>query len=315
MTETALPLLVPGGGRPLVDLVGADRERLRARLLQHGALLFRGTRVGGVDGFRAAVETLSGAPLTYSERSSPRTEISEQVYTSTEYPADQEIFLHNENSYQQSWPAHLWFWCVRRPDTLGATPLADTRSVYRSIDPAVREEFRRRRWMVVRNFHPELGLPWQQVFATEDRAEVEAYCGRNGLQARWRGGDVLRTEAVRDAVHRHPETAEEVWFNHATVFHASTLPPETRRGLLEMYGEGGLPANSYFGDGGTIDDEVAEHLRGCYRAASTRFDYDVDDVVVIDNMLTAHGREPYTGPRKVAVAMADAVSAEGLVRA
>lgn len=304
MTPTALPLLVPADGRSLADLVAADRPRLLDALLRHGALLFRGAAVGGVDGFDAAVRALSGPPLEYAERSSPRTEISGRVYTSTEYPADQEIFLHNENSYQLHWPAHLWFWCVRRPDSLGATPLADTRAVYRTIDPAVREEFARRRWMVVRNFHPELGLPWQQVFGTTDRGAVEDYCRRAGLEAHWRG-DGLRTTAVRDAVHAHPLTGEPVWFNHATVFHVSTLPAETRRGLLEMYGEGGLPANSYFGDGGLIGDDVAEHLRGCYRAASARFDYHDDDVVVIDNMLTSHGREPYTGPRRVAVAMAD----------
>ncbi|HEV7655222.1 MAG TPA: TauD/TfdA family dioxygenase [Mycobacteriales bacterium] len=315
MIDTSLVLLVPAHGRALAQLAGAGRARLRAELLEHGALLFRGGDVGGVDGFAAAVRALSGEPLAYSERSSPRSEISGRVYTSTEYPAEQEIFLHNENSYQRSWPAHVWFWCVRRPATGGATPLADTRAVLRAIDPDVREEFRQRRWSVVRTFHPELGLRWQEVFGTEDRGEVADYCRRQGIVAEWLERDVLRTTAVRDAIHRHPVTGEEVWFNHATVFHPSTLPTETRQGLLEMYGEAALPASSYYGDGGRIGDEVAEHLRAAYRSASTRFDYDPDDVVVVDNMLTAHGREPYTGPRKVAVAMADAAPIPETVRA
>ena len=72
-----------------------------------------------------------------------------------------------------------------------------------------------------------------------------------------------------------------------------------------MFDDADLPTNTYFGDGGPIPDDVVAHLRAGYRAASTRFDYERDDILVVDNMLAAHGREPFTGPRKVAVAMAE----------
>ena len=307
MSERMLPFVVEhdGSDTPVVVRVGAERAQIRKMLTERGAVLLRGFEVGSVDGFDAVVRALSGAPLTYSERSSPRSTIKGQVYTSTDYPPAEEIFLHNENSYQATWPQTLFFYCIQPALTQGATPLADIREVYRRIDPAVREEFRRRKWMVVRNFHVDFGHQWSHVFNTEDRAEVEAYCRPRGIRLEWRDDGGLRTTAIRDAIHRHPRSGEEVWFNHATFFHVTTLAPEIQEGLRSMFDDADLPTNTYFGDGGPIPDDVVAHLRAGYRAASTRFDYERDDILVVDNMLAAHGREPFTGPRKVAVAMAE----------
>ncbi|MFI6509068.1 TauD/TfdA family dioxygenase [Streptosporangium sp. NPDC050855] len=309
MTGHELPLVIEGDGTRVSDRVRADRQQIRKNLTTHGAVLFRGFEVGGVDGFAEVVRELSGAPLTYEERSSPRSVIKGNVYTSTDYPPQEEIFLHNENSYQATWPMVLYFYCLEPPTSQGATPLASTRAVHDTMDPRIREEFERRGWMVVRNYGDELGMSWRQVFNTDSRDEVTDYCRRNGVQAEWLDGDRLRTRAVRRAVHRHPVTGAPVWFNHATFFHISTLPEGVRLGLLEMCGEENLPSNTYYGDGGTIPDDVAEHLRDRYRAASVRFDYRRDDLLVVDNMLASHGREPFTGPRKIAVAMAEPSSA------
>jgi alpha-ketoglutarate-dependent taurine dioxygenase len=311
MTISAETALLPcavtapeaGSWREAIDLVG--RDRIRALLLRHGAVLLRGFDVDGIDGFDGVVRAVAGAPLTYSERSSPRSTIKGQVYTSTDYPPEEEIFLHNENSYQAVWPLTLFFYCVTPPATLGSTPLADTRELYRTIDPGVREEFARRGWMAVRNFHEGFGVPWQQVFGTTDRYAVEAYCREHGIEPEWTSGDGLRTRAVRRAVHRHPRTGEQVWFNHATFFHVTTLPAEVQEGLRGIFDDEDLPTNTYYGDGAPIPDEVVAHLRDRYRAARRRFDWQQDDVLVVDNMLACHGREPFTGPRKIAVAMAE----------
>jgi alpha-ketoglutarate-dependent taurine dioxygenase len=304
-TSGELPHLVTAPDRSGTAFLTEHRPAIRARLREHGAVLLRGLDLAGVEGFDQAVRALAGEPLRYTERSSPRSVIKGQVYTSTDYPPSEEIFLHNENSYQATWPMSLFFYCVQASETLGATPLADTRAVYRAIDPEVRDEFDRRGWMVVRNYTPGFGLPWQQVFGTGDRAEVAAYCARNGVEVEWRPDDVLRTRARRTAVHRHPTTGEVVWFNHITFFHVTTLAEDVCAGLRDLLGEDGLPTNTYYGDGGRIPDEVVAHLRSCYRAAQRRFPWQAGDVLMVDNMLAAHGREPFTGPRTVAVAMAE----------
>jgi alpha-ketoglutarate-dependent taurine dioxygenase len=293
------------GKDSLAEFVAAGRQALRALLHQHGALLLRGFQVDGIDGFATAVRALSGEPLPYEERSSPRSTIKGRIYTSTDYPAAEEIFFHNENSYRSTWPMTLYFYCVEPPDERGATPLSDTRQVLVTLDAAIRDEFARRRWMVVRNLGLEFGLSWQEVFNTDDRDEIIRFCAANDVRAEWRPDGGLRTTSVREAIHRHPWTGEPVWFNHAAVFHISTLPRDVRDGVREMFDEQDLPSNSYFGDGGVIADDVMLHIRECYRAAAVRFDYQRGDVLVIDNMLVAHGREPFTGPRKIAVAMTE----------
>lgn len=312
----SLPHVIQGGpgGPALAEYAGRHRDLLRTELTRHGAVLLRGF-AAGPDLLRevdATVRAFSGPPLEYAEQSSPRTALKGNIYTSTDYPPDEEIFLHNENSYQASWPGVLFFTCVEPPLTRGATPLADIREIHRSIDPAVRAEFEERGWMVVRNYRPRFGVDWRISFGTEDKAEIARLCGTRDLNWSWEDGDVLRTEGVRQAVHRHPVTGEPVWFNHITFFHNSTLPEDVREGLLELFGDRGLPTNSYYGDGGTIPDDVVAHLRDRYRAASRRFDWERGDVLLVDNMLAAHGREPFTGPRRIAVAMAEPLVPAGL---
>ena len=307
----SLPALIQpdGDGGPILETVEAERGKIRELVTEAGAVLFRGFDVGGADGLDEVVRALSGAPLDYTERSSPRSSISGNVFTSTDYPAGEEIFLHNECSYQAHWPQKVYFYCIRPAETQGATTLADMREVRRNIDGSVAEEFIRRKWLYVRNFLGEMGGSWQYFYDTDDRAQVEEYCRSQGIDVEWVGEDGLRTKAVREAVRPHPVTGESVWFNHATFFHVDTLPDVYREEMLEMFGEEELPANTYYGDGGRIPAEVTAHLREAYRSARTRFDWEADDLLVIDNMLTAHGREPYTGSRRIAIAMAEASNA------
>jgi alpha-ketoglutarate-dependent taurine dioxygenase len=301
-----------GVGGHLIDQITAGRDHIRARLHDSGAVLLRGFDPGGVDGFAAAVRALSGEPLAYTERSSPRSSVKGHIYTSTDYPPAEEIFFHNENSYRISWPMTLFFHCIQPPREGGATPLSDIRQVLKAIDPSVREQFSRRGWMLVRNFDAEFGLPWQEVFGTQDRDEVMRYCHANAIEAEWGANGRLRTTSVRKAIYRHPETRDEVWFNHAAFFHLSTLPRDAQEGLRELFAEQDLPSNTYFGDGEPIPDDVIEHIRACYRDAAVRFDYHEGDVLIIDNMLTAHGREPFTPPRQVVVAMTELISLDSL---
>ncbi len=298
---TLSPLVL--GADDLTALSPDARRMVESALTAHGRVLLRGFAVGDTSAFSAAVRALGGDSLAYSERSSPRKQLDKGVYTSTEYTREEEIFFHNENSYQDAWPRWLFFFCQQPPETGGATPLADVRRVTQSIDPAVVEEFRSRGWRHVRNFHPSFGLPWQEVFGTDDRAAVEAYCHAHSIRCAWSPIGELRTEADRSAMHRHPDTGEELWFNHVAFFHWSTLPERVSSVLLELFGRDNLPNDTTFGDGGEIPEGIVAHLRDQYREAASRFDYETGDVLMIDNMHIAHAREPFTGDRSIAVAM------------
>lgn len=298
-------LMVPE--RPGVDLtswVQARRARIEERLAQAGALLFRGFGVDSSDALRDLVRALCGEPLEYRERSSPRHEVEDRVYTSTDHPAEEEIFPHNEHSYSRTFPLKLFFGCVTPAQAGGETPIGDTRKVLDRIEPEVRRRFEREGWMYVRNFHPGLGLDWTTVFQTDDRDEVERYCRQAGIECEWRG-DRLRTRQVRPVLATHPRTGERVWFNHATFFHVSTLSPSVRSALESDFGPDELPNNTFYGSGDPIEPEVVEHLREAYRAETVALPWQRGDVLLVDNMLAFHARNPFEGDREVLVAMAE----------
>jgi alpha-ketoglutarate-dependent taurine dioxygenase len=190
----------------------------------------------------------------------------------------------------------------------GETPIANCRAVMRSLPEAIIEKFRRLGWMYVRNYGDGYGLPWQTVFQTSDRSVVEDHCRRHGIAVEWKDGERLRTRAIRPAITRHPKTGEDVWFNHATFFHVTTLEPSIRESLLAQFTEEELPTNTFYGDGSPIEPEVLEQLRHAYEQNKVLFPWQPGDVLLLDNMLVAHGRSSYTGPRKVLVAMAEAFS-------
>lgn len=306
-SASGLPLVLSPAA-PDVDVytwAEANRAGMEERLLRHGALLFRGFGVAEIEDLQRFVRAVCGDLLEYRERSSPRSELADRVYTSTDYPAEQPIFPHNEHSYAKRFPLKLFFSCVVPSETGGETPVGDTRRIFGRIAPEVRERFQEKGWMYVRNFHPGFGLSWRTVFQTGDKGRVEEYCREAGIEFEWRPGDRLRTRQVRPAAAVHPRTGETVWFNHATFFHVSTLAPAIREPLLRDFGEDDLPNNTYYGDGSPIEPEVAEHLRQAYRSEMVELPWRRGDVLLIDNMLTAHARNPFTGPRKIAVAMAD----------
>lgn len=302
-----LPLVVEAAvsDASLTAWAEQSRELVERLLPEHGAILFRNFKVNSVADFEQFIKALGHEPLEYRERSSPRSQLGEHVYTSTDYPEEQSIFPHNEHSYSRRFPSKLFFCCLTAAREGGETPLCDTRRVMARISRPVRERFIEKGWMLVRNYGHGLGLPWQTVFQTEDRAVVDGYCRRADIETEWLDGDRLRTRQVRPAVIKHPRTGELTWFNHATFFHASTLEPAIRDTLLAEFKEEDLPNHTYYGDGTRIEATVAEELRAAYTAEAVKFPWQVGCVVLLDNVLTAHARSPFKGPRKILFAMAD----------
>ena len=260
--------------------------------------------MGEVADFERFVMAASdGQRLEYRDRTTPRTTEGERIYTATVHPPDQRINLHNEGTYWTRWAQRLFFCCLTAPRRGGQTPIADVRRVHDRIDPAIRARFAEHGVMLVRNYNDGFGLRWQEVFQTEDRAEVERFCGDNDIAFEWKDGDRLRTRQVRPAVRRHPVTGEAVWFNHGAFYHHSTLDPGVRDAMLAEFGEQGLPYSTCYGDGAPIDAATAEHLRAAYEAEKTMFTWQEGDVMLLDNMSVAHAREPFEGDRLVLVAM------------
>lgn len=305
LAKSFLPLLVQPTADDTTSLP-ALLDLARTRLHEVGGLLLRGFDVLGEQAFQRLVRGFGHELLSYEFGSTPRKAVEQGVYTSTEYPAHQVIPLHNEQSYTLQWPLKIWFHCVQPSAEGGETPIADSRLIYQRIDPALRRRFTDKRLMYVRNYGNGLDLPWQQAFNSEDRHAVEAFCRANRIDFEWKDDGELRTRQVCQATARHPVTQDMVWFNQAHLFHVSNLAPAVREGLLAVVEDPlELPRNVYYGDGSPLEDSALDEIRGVLDDCTVRFPWQQGDVLMLDNMLVAHGRTSFKGARKVIVAMAE----------
>lgn len=312
-------LLDPDKGFPLVvqpALEGVDllqwitgaRETVERWTREHSGVLFRGFEISSIEEFEQFARAFSPTLLDYVDQHTPRTKLNEHIYTSTEYPSDHHVPFHSENSKNSTWPLKIWFFCLQPASQGGETPIADNRKVFQLLDPAITKRFCEKNVMYVRNFGEGVGLTWQKVFQTAERAEVEVYCRQTGMTCEWKSNDRLRVRHVGQAVATHPQTLETVWFNQAHLFHVSGLSAEARESIRQVFSEEELPGNAYYGDGSPIEDSVLDEIREAYWQAAVTFPWRSGDVLMLDNMLLAHARTPYSGTRRVAVAMADPFS-------
>jgi amino acid adenylation domain-containing protein/non-ribosomal peptide synthase protein (TIGR01720 family)/FkbM family methyltransferase len=318
----ALDTLTPDGVLPLVfrpqvdDLDLADWARSHGELIEtnlskHGALLFRGVKLKTAGDFEEVAAAI--CPDLFGEYGDlPREGLGGKVYSSTPFPADQAILFHNESAHLHRWPLKIWLFCMKAPEQGGETPIVDCREVYKMLDPHLRDRFARKGLLYVRNYIEGLDVSWQSFFQTTDKAAVEAYCRQASIDLEWTGNNNLRTRRRAPAVVRHPKTAEFSFFNQIQLHHISFLASDVRSSLTSLFREEDLPRNVYYGDGSALEESVLSEILQIYKAASVSFPWQPGDILMLDNMLIAHGRNPYSGERKIVVTMGEMVSSEEL---
>lgn len=290
-----------------VDWVQSHLNEIQGCVGSHGALLIRGLAVGGSKALEKILSLIfDGRLIAYTYRSTPRTKLRGNIYTSTEYHAEEVIELHNENAYTNRWPASIAFYCALPATEGGQTPIANSHQIYSCVPEDIRREFEQRKLLYVRNYG-DVDLPWQEVFQTKEKCEVEVFCRENDIQFEWVGNNCLQTRQLRPATMRHPKTGKELWFNQAHLFHPSSFKHSGRENILSVFGKGRLPRNVLFGDGETISDDMFVEIRAALSKSQIAFDWQQGDLLLLDNMLYAHGRNSFKGDRKVLTGMSGEV--------
>ncbi|MEV4339897.1 TauD/TfdA family dioxygenase [Streptomyces sp. NPDC049590] len=281
------------------------REALRARVTEHGALLVRGLGLTDAGRAGAVLTRLAGEPVTETEAFAPREAVGPGLYSSTPWPANQPMCMHHELSYQLRVPALLLFACLTPPESGGATAVADAEEVLKALPDDLKKRFEQEGWMLTRSYNDEIGASLEESFGAADRAAIEDYCRANAIDFTWLADGSLRTRQRRAAVVRHPVTGRRCWFNQIAFLNEWTLAPEVREYLVDEYGPDGLPFNTCYGDGSPIGADVVERLNATYEDHTRREAWQAGDLLLVDNIRTAHSREPFTGERRVLVAMAE----------
>lgn len=306
---TKIRLITPNKGQPgLVNWIQEHIDLVKQLYSEDRILLFKGfAPLTNKAEFSTIVSlTSESKALSYAEPSTPRTQVQENIYTSTEYPKEQTIAQHNEHSYTATWPGKLFFYCEQPALTGGATPVCNSHEVYKLIPEHIVKQFESKGGiMYARNFTEEMDIQWPAFFNTTDKQEVEAYCKAAKMEFEWLDEDRLRIYQVSQVSINEKAFNQKVWFNQAHLFHYSNLPEEIANCLIDIYGIDNLPRNAFHGDGSPIEVEHLNQVRKAYEQAMFRFDWETGDLLLMDNVNFTHGRDAYSGSRSLIVSMSE----------
>jgi alpha-ketoglutarate-dependent taurine dioxygenase len=321
LNSSGLPLVIEPSDlkMPLSDflhLLQKNSTYYAQTLLQHGGLLFRNFPVADANDFVAVIKSLQlGKFCSYVGGDSPRNKVVDGVYTSTEAPPSIKLPLHNELSYVQKYPHHIYFYCETPPAANGETIIGDARKIYASIDPDVRERFMAKKLLYVScypykskwlNWINKSHKSWINVFETEDKQEVEKKCLENAIAFEWNQNDWIKISQVCPSTLIHPQTQERVWFNqaHHFDFNPKFLGWWRHIGAKLLYIRKHTRLHEvYFDDKSKISRKDLYHVMDAMDQNTIYFPWQKGDVLVLDNILTMHGRSTFTGKRRVLTAM------------
>ena len=283
------------------------KDALRAVVAEHGAVLVRGLDLRDAAEISAVFRRLATGLMIEREAFAARQVYADGVYSSATWPANQPMCMHHELSYRLEVPSLLLFACISAPTKGGATAVSDSPTVLDALPADLVARFERDGWLLTRSYNDEIGASLAESFGTEDRDAIESYCRANAIAFEWQPDGGLRTWQRRSAVVQHPVTGQRCFFNQIAFLNEWTIDPEVREYLVEVYGADGLPFNTRFGTGEPLTEEIVELINQVYEANTVRELWQAGDLMLVDNIGTAHSREAYQGPREILVGMAEPV--------
>jgi alpha-ketoglutarate-dependent taurine dioxygenase len=308
MSETAEQPTVRAEPRGDAPRWAAERRNaLRAAVSEHGWVRVRGLGLRDAGEVGAVLRAVATGPVPEAEAFAPRRTHSDGLYSSSTWPANQPMCMHHELSYRLEFPGLMMFACLSAPTDAGATAVADSEAVLEALPAELVERFEREGWLLTRSYNDEIGASVAEAFGTADRDVVELYCHANAIEFEWQPDGGLRTRQRRSAVVHHPLSGRRCWFNQIAFLNEWTMAPEVREYLIEVYGPDGLPFNTRFGGGDPVGQDVVRLINEIYDANTVREPWEAGDLLLVDNVRTAHSREPFEGEREVLVGMGDPV--------
>lgn len=303
------------------DWIQQNQTTLKNLIAEHGALLLRGFPVKEAEEFRSVITTALGQePMNYRGGEGSRHLVTDGIYTSTEAPPGFQIPLHNELSCTNHPPTYISFYCLIAPKPgSGQTILGSTERVSKELllkYPDVWTLFYGQNLNYISRHPPEGSFftkvnrthkPWQKAFETTDPLEVEKICKEKGFTYTWLGDwieVVRRVPAIRT---QDQYFNFDYWYNQAHLYHSN---PRIRGGWLTHILANLLyivpSTRQYdieFENGESIPQDIIYHAYDVLEDSIVKFDWKEEDVLIVHNIKSLHGRAKYKGERRVLVGM------------
>lgn len=301
----------------------ANRAAIDALLIESGALVLRGFAIPDTTSFGALIDSYDAPNFGYTAGAAPRGQLAPRVFETTVAPAHVVLGLHQEMAYLPNYPKRVAFYCRVAAVTGGETHISNFRRVTAEIDREFYREVEQRGVLYTRNFRDKsivtgvqyldvMHRSWQDAFSTEDRDKVIDDCNAMGLEAKWLDDGSVSTYFRAPGIIDHPQTKERIWFNQiATLIINSDSVGDNYALYQRYYGvnqrDSGdsrpYPYDSAFGDGARFPQQSLKDALDLYEKYKVAFPWSYGDVLLLDNFITAHGRNCFTGLRDIQVAL------------
>ncbi|CAF1301726.1 unnamed protein product [Didymodactylos carnosus] len=241
-----------------------------------------------------------------------RKQVYEHAFSSTAYPPQAHLFMHNELTYTSTPPKYIFFFCVQPAAIGGETAIADSKEIYSKIDPAITKQLEDRGVKYSRLFIDEKRLAeidvhnyqitktWQLAFGVQSSEQAEQLARQVGYEdIRWYpNGDMLIKTKTLPAT----RSTEKIWFNQVQGWDpriaadANAINENLHLTIQHPYEElfQYYPQGCYYGDTDEIIsyDEL-KHINDVTWSCAHNLDWKAGDLLWIDNFQTAHGKRPH----------------------
>ena len=290
----------------------AELDRLIAR---HGGVVLRGFPIATSEDFAAVTGCFPVFTGGYQGGAAARRPVAKGVYEATQRTGDQHIPIHQEMFYLRDYPPRLAFFARKVAEKGGETTIANMRAITAALPPAIRAKLETQGIQNVRNFAAKTGSSeqdrlmdkrgWDFAFYTDVREEVDAICARRHMRPHWHDDGSLTVFNQEEAFVTHPTTGERIYRSGLHIAHFYRGSYDNTGAAAELRASQQFPSGAFLGDGSELDPDQDAELCAVVDRFTYQWPWHNGDVMILDNLLTGHGRNPFEGTRATEVALLD----------
>ncbi|KAJ9165700.1 Clavaminate synthase-like protein [Coniochaeta hoffmannii] len=298
----------------------AQDGMLTKKLARHGTLLFRGLPIHNAEDFSRFAHAFGYKPHEIIGIVVERPVLAPNVAPANEAPKEVLIYNHNESPQVPHAPEYIFFYGHKAPEKGGETPISSSLELFHRAQQEIPEfidELAEKGILsqVTYKYGRQYagGSTLKQAFGKEiedgddeatKRAKIEAQIKRYGR------GEHTTWEWTDDGIvltHRLPVIRTQ----------PGTCLPTLFTGLASYYkriqGNHGGSVNitrQLYGDGTPIPEKYLAHLAKITDEIRVLHRWQRGDVLVYDNIIAQHGREPWEGEQSDRIVLASLFDGE-----
>jgi alpha-ketoglutarate-dependent taurine dioxygenase len=329
--NTAIPLALrpEKATKPSLDQVVSTIKSLQAKdglltdkLARHGTLLFRNLPIQNAEDFSKFAHAFGYKPHEIIGIVVDRPLLAPNVAPANEAPKEVLIYNHNESPQVPHAPEYIFFYGHRAPMKGGESPISSSLELFNRAQqeiPGFIAELAEKgiqsrvTYQVERQFQG--GSTLREAFGKEiqdgddeetKRKKIEAQIARYGRGKHttweWSADGLVLTHRLPVIRTQRGTNLPTLFTGLAAYWKRTQTDTEARKKVTQQL----------FGDGTPIPDKYLEHLAKITDEIRVLHHWQEGDVLVYDNTIAQHGREPWEGEQSDRVVMASLFDGESV---